>query len=197
MQLVRIQGPAGLFSERLSVFVFFDDSDGTTDFNSITLTHNDTGLTWTILPENTQVRLLGKDRWLGSNSLAGPGEELIPAGSYTLTVSDLAGNEAVKTFEITRPEFPEYAPVSFSIEDGNWTLVRNAATPGFTRTYLFLLSGQSDVLFSWLVPDGTDGQTTGTVASLQSMARKAVQVQCYTANDDGSAGVLLTPVDLQ
>jgi hypothetical protein len=197
VQLLRVQGAAGLFAERLSLFVFFDDSDGTVDYGSISLREEDTGYVWTIRPEDTMVRLRGSDRWYGTNSLAGPGDESFPEGEYTLTVTDLVGNEATKVIDLKRPKFPAAAPVKFSIEGDRWKLSLNPDAGDFTVTWLFLLDDQARLLYSWKVPYGGDTHTEGPVANFRTLAAGTASVQCYTENTAGTAGVLLSPVDIQ
>jgi len=197
VQLLRVQGPTGAFAERLSVFVYFDDADGAADFNSITVTHNATGLVWNISHDNALVRLRGNDRWTGSNSLASPGDAKLPSGTYTVTVTDLAGNESVKTFNLIQPDFPEYAPVHFTVNGDSWTLERNSTTSSFSRTYLLMYNAQMQLVYSWMLPDDHESTVSGTIETLRSYARDVSSVQCYTENVDGSAGVLLIPVNIE
>jgi hypothetical protein len=143
------------------------------------------------------VRLRGNDRWTGSNSLAAPGDGKLPAGSYTVTVSDLAGNESVKTFDLVQPDFPEYAPVQFTINGDSWSLTRNSGNSAFTRTYLLMYNAQEQLVYSWMLPNDNVPTVTGTIETLRSYARDVSSVQCYTENADGSAGVLLIPVNIE
>ncbi len=196
VQLLRVQGPALVFAERLSVFVFFEDSDGDADFSSIAVTHLETGLRWNLPAESTMTRLRGKDRWVGSNNLAGPGDGPLPEGAYSLAVYDLAGNEAVSTFSVAKPFFPENAPARLTIEGDVWKIERNPASGSFKNTWLFLFNNEQRLVLSWRVPSDGD-VVTGSVAALVDQARDAVSVQCYTENPSGTAGVLLTPVDLE
>lgn len=197
VQLLRVQGPAGKFAERLSVFVFFTDADGTADFGSMAITHEETGLSWNMPASSCMTRQRGKDLWTGSNSLAGPGDEPLPEGEYSISVFDLAGNETISSFMLSRPAFPDFAPVSFNIAGDQWSLVRNTAVTGFARTWLFLYDDRQNLVYSWLVPDSKDGHAAGTVASLKAFSQNAVSVQCFTENQDGSAGVLLSPVTME
>ncbi|HNY21049.1 MAG TPA: hypothetical protein PKO22_02755 [Treponemataceae bacterium] len=196
-KLLRVQGPAGTFAERLSLFVLPRDDDGDADFGSIDLVHGESGLTWSINIENAMVSIKGKDRWIGTNAISGPGDGQLPSGSYTVTYNDLAGNETIRAIELIPPRFPARAPVTFRVNGSNWVVEKNPDCGDFVRTWLFLLDGKSGVLQSWKVPDGTGQQTEGSIESLQMMAMQAVAVQCYTENIAGTAGVLLTPVDLR
>lgn len=194
VQLLRIQNASLSFSERLSVFVFFQDSDGEADFSRMTITHNETGLVWAVDKDQELVRMRGKDRWTGSNMLAGPGGDEIPGGPYTLSVYDLAGNEAVRTFNLIRPEFPERAPLKFSISGKNWTIDYSDPSLSFSRVFLMLLDRDGNLLYSWRVPPVTESSQEGSLESLQALAKKAVSVQCFVENSNGSAGILFLPV---
>ncbi|HNQ97326.1 MAG TPA: hypothetical protein PKH81_04480 [Treponemataceae bacterium] len=196
IKLLRVQDPTRSFSEHLSVFVCFEDSDGEEDFSSITITHDESTLFWEITPQEAVVRLRDTERWTGSNNLSYPADGLFPPGRYTLVVADLAGNEAVESFSLSRISFPEYAPAALTIAEGTWTIERSADAAGFTRVFLYLFSQDDRLLYSYLAPDGSQ-TVTGTVAELLALAPGAVRVQCYIENFSGSAGVLLTAVDLQ
>lgn len=196
-QHVLVQEPSGRFVERFSLFVYWTDADGAQDFSSITLTHQQTGLWWTISPETAVTRLRGRDRWTGSNALAGPGGQPFPSGNYVLAVTDLAGNEAVRAFTVNTVAFPDSPPVSLSIEGGRWTLVRNAQYRDFSRTFFFLLDAEGTVIHSWRVPDSRNNTASGTIDSLKAMARGVAAIKCYIENSSGSAGVLLLPVEVE
>ena len=186
-QVIKVQQEDLTFTEQLSVFVFFTDSDGTQDFASISLCHNDTGLTWTIDKEDAVVRLRGKDRWIGSSVLVGPGGGAIPSGTYTLVVSDLAGNEAVSIISIIRPVFPEQVPCKFFVENEKWVIERNSEFSGFSKFFLFLLDDSNKLLYSWAVPSSSKNEIDGTLSSLRSLAPKATRVQCLVENASSTA----------
>jgi hypothetical protein len=197
VKVIRVEGPDGSFAERLSVFILYEDSDGPADFGSIAVTHDETGLSWTIGPDRAEVRLRGKDRWVGSNILAGPAGGEIPKGEYTIVANDLAGNESIAEFALGKQSFPERAPCAFSITDGIWTITRNASPEGFTRIWILLYDSEGKLLNSWIVPTSGQRITTGLVKALTSVAPNAVTAQCYVENGSGSAGVLLTLVNMR
>ncbi len=185
------------FEPRLSVFVFWDDGDGARDFSSIRVVSDDTSLKWTIDASNAAVRLRGKDRWVGSSLLAPPLGEAIPAGSYTVTVTDLAGNEATRPVTLPAVAFPERSPARLRVSADQWTLERNSQNGDFTRVFFLLEDDDGKALYSWRVPDNRSTVTTGTVAQLKAMARNATRVRCYVENGSGTAGVLLSPVEME
>ncbi len=197
VQLLFVETDTNVFVERLSYFVLFEDTDGAYDFGSIKIVHNETGLEWTIDSNAAQVRLRGADRWTGSASLAGPGDASIPGGTYSVTVSDLAGHEASSSFTLVRPVFPERSPAVFSIKGDDWVLERNSLSPDFRRTFLFLSDEKGRLLYSYRVDDAAKLRVTGSVAGLLSLAKEAVSVQGFTENESGTAGVLLIPVNIR
>lgn len=197
LKLLRVEGKAGTFAERLSVFAFFDDTDGAADFGSITVTNKESGLAWKIVPENCSVRLVGKDRWTGSNDLASPGDDLFSGGTYSVTVSDLAGNETSGDYTLVRPKFPERSPYRFTVNGDAWRLERNGVDTDFNRIWLFLYDRNNQLLNSWKVPEMKNAVLDGSVKTLLLTAKNAVSAQCYFENDSGTAGVLLIPVNLQ
>lgn len=197
VQILRAENADGGFDERLSVFAFWDDGDGARDFSTLRVFHGGTALEWTVDSSNAAVRLRGKDRWLGSAQLAPPVGESLPFGEYTVTVSDLSGNEASRPINVPEVEFPDRAPVRLRIEKDSWILERNSQGGDFARVFFFLLDDQGKLLYSWRVPESRTLTTTGTLAQLTSLARNARRVQCYAENGVGTAGVLLSPVEME
>ncbi|ULQ59788.1 hypothetical protein K7I13_15300 [Brucepastera parasyntrophica] len=197
VQLLRVQEESGNFTERLSVFAFFDDPDGNADFGEMELTHSDTGLFWVITPDESFVRLRGQNRWTGVNNLAGPAGKQFPSGNYSLKISDLAGNEDIYVFELVRPVFPESAPVAFSMSGGEWELNMNPDAGDFVHTFFLLYNSGEELVYSWRVPGTGQPQTRGTISALKTLGRDITFLQCYTENAAETAGVLLTPVRLE
>ncbi len=196
IQRLLVQDADGTFSERLSLFVFFNDPDGNTDFDSIELIHEETGLFWTLYPADCTVRLRGKDRWIGSADIAGPRGAALPVGLYTVVVRDLAGQEASSSYTLAGTALPKTAPAEFTLSEGRWNLQLTATESSFRRVFLFLYNSERNLLYSWRVPIKALGRSDGTVEAIRALARDTVLVQCYIENDAGSAGVLLYPVKL-
>lgn len=197
VKLLLVEGSKGLFSERLSVFTLYDDDDGPADFGNMTITHEDSGLSWTVDSTLAEVRARGKDRWVGSASLAGPAGARVPVGRYVLTVSDLAGNESSSEFEVGSMEFPERAPCSFSVSGETWTIERNSGAGSFRHLWILLYDRDGKLVNTWKVPESGTRTIAGFVKTLQAVAPTAVVARCYCENDSGKAGVLLTPVDMR
>lgn len=197
VKLVLVEDPSGGFAERLSVFTLYDDSDGPADFAYMTVTHEDSGLSWTVDAGTAEVRARGKDRWVGSSAIAGPAGSRVPVGRYSLTVGDLAGNESGSEFEVGTVEFPERSPCSFSISGEAWTLERNADAGSFRHQWILLYDRDGKLINTWKVPDSGQRVIAGFVKTLTAVAPAASVARCYCENDSGKAGVLLTPVDMR
>lgn len=196
VKLLRVQEESGEFVERLSVFVLFEDDDGIEDFASITVRHDDTGLFWLLEADDTVVRLRGSDRWNGSSELAPPPGSVFPEGDYTIIAQDLAGNEALQTFSLSRMEFPETLPVRFSLDGDLWTMERNPDDGGFTENYLFVYTDGNRLVHVTKMPAGQQ-KFFGDLDTFRRQFEGASRVQCYSETRDGKAGVLLSPVDME
>ncbi len=197
VKLLLVEGETGVFSERLSVFTLYDDDDGPADFANMTITHEDSELSWTVDSRLAEVRSRGKDRWVGSASLAGPQGARVPVGRYALTVADLAGNESTQEFEVGSVEFPARSPCSFSVSGETWTIERNSGAGSFRHLWILLYDREGKLVNTWKVPESGNRTIAGFVKTLQAVASTAVVARCYCENDSGKAGVLLTPVDMR
>jgi len=195
-QIVRIQTDNG-FTERLSVFVHYEDPEGPSDFGSILVRHADSGLEWAINSENRNILLRGTERWTGSGELAGPSGAIIPEGSYTVSVLDLAGNESSSSFTLVRPAFPEKSPVVFTIRGDSWFINHNPDALSFSKTFIFLYDQQSRLVYSYPVGGNNAQEISGKITDLESLAENVHSVRCFSENEEGTAGVLLIPVNLR
>lgn len=196
IKLLRVQNPSGTFSERLSVFLYFHDADGSEDFSTITLRHADTGMFWVLDSDEADVRIRGRDRWTGSSTFAPPQDDVFPEGAYTISVADLAGNEAIKKFLLSRDSFPEKAPIRFSLSGDIWTLERNPDADQFTDTYLFLFNNEPRLVHVWKMPGG-DMKAVGDLDTFRQQFRDAVTIQAYSQSRDGQTGVLLKAAQME
>jgi len=197
VQFLRVETEEDTFEERLSVFVFWGDGDGSRDFSSIRVVNGREGLEWTIDGENAAVRIRGKDRWVGSAWLAPPIGESLPSGEYDVIVSDLAGNEASSAVVMPEVEFPDRSPITARFDGDRWTVSRNPESKDFSRVFFLLEDDSGKLLYSWRVPETRDGTTSGTLTQLKALARNATRARCYAENGSGTAGVLLRPAEME
>ncbi len=196
IRLLRVQTSAGDFVERLSVFLYFNDEDGTEDFSTITVRHVDTGLFWVLDAADADVRIRGRDRWTGTSIFAPPLDGVFPGGDYTVAVADLAGNEAVQRFTLVRSPFPEKSPIRFSLSGDIWTLERNRSSGEFTDNYLFLFDAGNTLVHVWKMPEN-EMKVVGDLDVFRQEYRDAVTIQAYSQTRDGQAGVLLSPAQME
>ena len=196
VKVVRLQSASGTFVERLSVFLFFHDADGTEDFSSITIRHEQTGLVWILESPDAEVRIRGRDRWTGSSIFAPPPGGFFPPGEYTVTVTDLAGNEAIRPITLSNESFPPASPIRFTLSGDIWTLERNAAAGAFTENFLFLFDREKRLVHVWKMPDN-EKRVVGDLETFRQQYRDAVTIQAYSETRDGQAGVLLSPVQME
>ncbi len=196
VKLLRVQEDSGEFTERLSVFILFQDEDGPEDFASITIRNDDSGLFWLVDSGDAVVRLRGSDRWIGSSDLAPPPDGFFPEGDYTIIAQDLAGNEAMHTFMLSRTEYPEKLPVRLSLDGDVWTMERNPDNGGFTENYLFVYTAEDRLVHVWKM-EGNQNKSIGDLDTFRRQFDGAARIRCYSETQDGKAGVLLSPVDMQ
>ena len=108
--LAGVSRPAGrrVFQERLSLFVFRGQRQRSRIF-FVDSFHDETGLQWTVPAQEAQ-----RDCAEGSlgrfEPPSGAGGLSFPTGRYTLSLTDLAGNESLSNPDLAPPDFPERAP---------------------------------------------------------------------------------------
>lgn len=193
-RVLLVQDQAGGFSERLSVFVLFKSGEDPSNFGSLTVSHDSTGVEWNLEADRAvAVSASGGQTdalWIGSPafhpvySADGPG---FPEGGYAVCVRDRAGNEAVSYFSLETPVFPSDAPVAFSCaDDGSgegvvWRVSLPASSGAdasgaggvFTEVRLFLLDVDGAPLYSFPVPSERfeNGTAEGTRAEFEAAVR--------------------------
>lgn len=194
-QVIRLQNSNSTFSERLSIFINYSDSDGEEDFARIIVHHDESLLEWRIEKDQKITRLRNKERWIGSNLLCYPKEGSFPKGSYTLIIEDLAGNEAIQKFQLQYPDFPETAPLHFTISDSEWKIQFKDFSNNYTRIHLILLDEKGSPLHSWQVPRQKELIQTGSLQALKNLASKATSVQCIAAVSNENAAIIFYPIE--
>lgn len=84
--------------ESLSVFANVHDFDGPEDIESLTVSQDSSGLSWTLDDTNWLVRKEGDDSWLGGSDLAMADRKILPRGEYRVVATDLSGQRAERSF---------------------------------------------------------------------------------------------------
>lgn len=205
IQVLAIQNEDESFTPRLSVFVSFEDPDGHADLLQIQLVHNETELQWIIPKEQAMVRNFNNKRWTGSHSLSGLIDSdgfYIPYGLYSLIVTDLAGNEAVKSLSIAKASFPSQLPVQFTLGSDLWTVTFSPESTYFDAVYLMLLDEHDALLYSYKVAKPKKGENenlvqTGRIDQLKKLATKVKKIQCYVENPSAQLAMLYFPIKIE
>jgi hypothetical protein len=86
--------------ESLSVFANVHDFDGSGDLESLTISQDSSGLSWTLDDTNWLLRKEGSDSWFGAGDLAMADRSSLPRGDYRVVATDLSGQRAEKTFSL-------------------------------------------------------------------------------------------------
>lgn len=90
----------GASYESLSVMANVHDFDGPEDIESLTLSHDASGLSWTLDGGNWTLRKEGDDTWMGGSDIAMPDRSPLPRGEYRLVASALSGQRGERNFDL-------------------------------------------------------------------------------------------------
>ncbi len=186
------------FSERLAVFVVFDDKDGRNDYEQMILRENSTGLEWTLNRNNTvflQEPLHSEtQQWIGSRKFVYP-RNTFPEGNYTLAVTDLSGNTTEQSFELTDPIPVTAEPFSFSLTETEWTItIENKSL--CSSFYLIALGADLEPLAIEEISVGTDTTKKDSISSLKDLSYDARYIQCLSENSSKTQGFLSDAIKL-
>ena len=193
---LQIETETRITAERLSVFLIYLDEDGKDDYNTITVIHQDTGLQWSInrfnasffvseyeTDRNKQTRL-----WIGSDKLTPP-HGRVPQGVYSIIAEDLAGNQTVKTINLTAGLPLKPPPFSFSVSDNKWRITADKNSH-YTVYSLILLGADRQPLFVKKTDGMQKGALEGDLNTFKERYPDARYIQCMAENAEGSAAYL-------
>ena len=188
----------GVLTERLAAFILLEDDDGRNDYRELILREDATGLEWSIHRENT-VFLQESDyskntQWVGSNKFKYP-RRFFPAGQYTLTASELGGNNTEATFSLQESQTVTALPFDFTVENDQWTLQITDRAACSTFSLIMLSADLQPLTVYELQTDGADRQS-GQLETLENRPSDARYIQCFGENADRSIGFLSTPLPL-
>ncbi|MDR2898161.1 MAG: hypothetical protein LBU99_05030 [Spirochaetaceae bacterium] len=194
--LIREYDSGGRARQRLVVFA--EDNNGGIRVKLLRVSHSESGFVWT-MPAYSEAygsRYLVKDHsWSGAGTLYPPRDEYFPEGSYELLWTDLAGREVSVDFVIGAEEASRTGggitaalPV-LSISDNRWSLAPQSDY--FSIRYLLCFNAEDELLFM-----DTYEKFPASVLALREKYPESAYVRAYGANKKGTAGLLLSPVDL-
>ncbi len=182
--------------ERLSIFLLFKDKNGREDYNSLTIIHKESGLSWTLNRNNTSFfssQAYDKDEkekklWAGSNKFAYPMGR-IPLGDYSLIIEDLAGNRSFKSFSLKGEIQNSDVPFEFAITNDSWK-IQNKNEKTFNNYSLILLGADKQPIFVKELGQINSSEMTGKLEKLKDEYSDARYIQCLGENHQKTIGYL-------
>lgn len=188
----------GNVTERLSLFVRFNDEDGINDYDSMTLFQKDTALYWHItrsLSSFFKTDYEDKNTFIvGTNKIVYPLGRF-PLGEYEVQVQDMQGNKIVRFFKIDDELKLSHLDATLTIENGIWN-VKVGDEALFTRFYLLLLGADRQPIFLKTINVSSNGQVSDSIESLKSESPDARYVQLCAENPQRNKGYLAKPIQL-
>ena len=188
----------GRVTERLSVFVRFNDEDGINDYDSMTLFQKNTGLYWHI---NRSLSNFFKTDYEDKNSFVVGTNKIVyplgkfPLGEYEVQVQDMQGNKVVRFFKIDDELKLSHLNATLKVENGKWE-VKVDDELLFTRFYLLLLGADRQPVFLKTINVSSNTSISDSVASLKEEATDARYVQLCAENAQRNKGYLAKPIQL-
>jgi hypothetical protein len=114
----------GAYSEGLSVFLVATDPDGLENLRSFYVINDEAELFWEVDRTSWVSSTAEGETWIGSNNLAMPGSQAVPAGSYRVLVQNAGGDTTEETFTLPSREASasDAAYPSATVKDGLITI---------------------------------------------------------------------------
>ncbi|MEL3913115.1 hypothetical protein [Treponema pedis] len=188
------------FAERLSVFSLYTDEDGKNDYNSVTVIHTESGLSWVLNRNNSSFFISAdntenagqKKLYAGSNKIAPPSGGF-PEGTYSLIAEDLSGNRDIKTFSLNKTEEKRALPFSFNITENSWTVQTHENTELFEFS-LILLGADKQPIFAKKLD--LSAEMNGNLLQLKEEYGDARYIQCMLEFANNNFAYLTKPYKL-
>lgn len=191
---LQVENEQGTLRERLSVFLLYSDEDGKNDYNTVTVTHKETGLTWVLDRANSSFfssvsnSISDKNKvYAGSNKMVHPLGKF-SSGTYTFIADDLSGNRAVKTFELTEKKFDTMLPFTFTITETDLKIEITENKEKFN--FFLVLSGADKQPLVVKNLGYISASLTDSVVQLKEAYGDARYIQCMAEIEDGSCAYL-------
>ena len=110
----------GDLSEKLSVFIVASDPDGMEDLEAFYIINDQAELFWKVEKAAWMELKAEGESWIGTNALAVPAYEPLPAGEFRIVMQDTAGETAEQSFVLPekRPSAADASYPSLSAKDG-------------------------------------------------------------------------------
>jgi len=189
---------SGRVTERLSLFVRFNDEDGVNDYDSMTLFQKNTGLYWHInrnLSSFLKTDYEDKNSFIvGTNKIVYPLGKF-PLGEYEVQVQDMQGNKVVRFFTIDDELKVSHLNATLKVENGKWE-VKVEDEVLFTRFYLLLLGADRQPVFLKTINVTSNSSISESLETLKNEASDARYVQLCAENAQRNKGYLAKPIQL-
>ena len=189
---------SGRVTERLSLFVRFNDEDGVNDYDSMTLFQKNTGLYWHInrnLSSFLKTDYEDKNSFIvGTNKIVYPLGKF-PLGEYEVQVQDMQGNKVVRFFTIDDELKVSHLNATLKVENGKWEVKVEDETL-FTRFYLLLLGADRQPVFLKTINVTSNSSISESLETLKNEASDARYVQLCAENAQRNKGYLAKPIQL-
>ena len=189
---------SGRVTERLSIFVRFNDEDGVNDYDSMTLFQKNTGLYWHInrnLSSFLKTDYEDKNSFIvGTNKIVYPLGKF-PLGEYEVQVQDMQGNKVVRFFTIDDELKVSHLNATLKVENGKWE-VKVEDEVLFTRFYLLLLGADRQPVFLKTINVTSNSSISESLETLKNEASDARYVQLCAENAQRNKGYLAKPIQL-
>ncbi|MDR3342694.1 MAG: hypothetical protein LBT14_07905 [Treponema sp.] len=121
IRLVYYQGSVRA-EERFSFFIIAEDDDGIENIDALYLYHDREGLCWLLTHEDWVTFEEEGATWIGSRSIAMPGNEGLPRGQFRAVLVNKGGERTERTFSFDLPANPRYPFPSFTIREGQYMI---------------------------------------------------------------------------
>ncbi len=196
VKLLEVENDSDILIERLSVFIHFIDENGRDDYNSMSIIHKESGLSWTLNRNNSSFFISEqyteeenqKRLWIGSNKFAYPLGK-IPLGEYSIIIEDLAGNRVIKNFSLkSKADFVDL-PFEFTTTSDSWR-IKNKADNKFNNYSLILLGADKQPIFVKEIGAINSAEMSDTLADLRKQYSDARYIQCLGENSQKTIGYL-------
>ncbi len=189
---------SGRVTERLSVFVRFNDEDGANDYDSMTIFQKNTGLYWHI---NRSLSSFFKTDYEDKNSFVVGTNKIVyplgrfPLGEYEVQAQDMQGNKVSYLFTIDDELNASQLNATLKIEAEKWEVkVENETL--FTRFYLLLLGADRQPVYLKTINVSSNSSISDALEELKNEAPDARYVQLCAENAQRNKGYLAKPIQL-
>lgn len=195
-QRIYTTSPQGTVSERLSLFVLLEDTDGRNDYKQLVLREDATGLEWIVQRENSvflqESGFSQKTQWIGSNKFRYP-RRVFPPGSYTVCAEDLSGQKTETVFTLEEPPRITGEPFTFQLDNGQWKITRIDENLFSDFSLIFLSADLQPLTTRQIQKDGS-GQYSGS--AYHEGTDDARYIQCCAENTEHTAAFFSPPLPI-